>query len=30
MKKEFPGSEVIEPTPQEEIDNMGPVSSFSV
>ena len=29
MKKEFPGSEVIEPTPQEEIDNMGPVSSFS-
>jgi len=30
MKKAFPGSEVIEPTTQEEIDDMGPVSSFSV
>ena len=28
MKKAFPGSEVIERTTQEEIDDMGPVSSF--
>ena len=29
IKAEFPGSEVIEPTTQQDIDDQGPISSFT-